>query len=114
MRWARLDFVNQCEVELTNGEACERPMDLYTVHALNSAWKYLLSGSPSRLFLLAIANGIILFLFMYARGKVTKANYPKVRHQLHLLMVLANVAIILRDSIALGLQTALAPFQGLI
>jgi hypothetical protein len=89
-------------------------MNIFNPIYVNSAWTYLISGDPPPLLLLAIANGVMLFLFLYYRGKKSKVDYKKTKSNLQIVTVLANSVILFGDSFTSTMQNAFYPLKGML
>jgi drug/metabolite transporter (DMT)-like permease len=81
--------------------------------AYNSFFTYLNAGNPSVLTQFAIANAVLCLMFLYFRARKSKVDYQRIRPQLQLLTVLANVAVLFGDSLMATMHNALLPFRGL-
>jgi p-aminobenzoyl-glutamate transporter AbgT len=89
-------------------------MNVFNPLHLRSAWTYLTNGNPPPILLFAVANGVLLVLFLYFRAKKAPVDYKRTRYQLQILTVLANTAIIFGEAFMATLQNGFAPLRGLL
>jgi hypothetical protein len=82
--------------------------------AYNSFFTFLTTGNPSLLTQFAIANAVLLMLFLYFRGKKNKVDYQRTKGQLQIITVLANAGILFSEPILATLKIALHPFRGML